>query len=220
MRIYILAPTNCIFRLETVGIIRKWLHWNFLTSFWVWLNLRPKNNFITSIHPLWANFWPIVMSNTKLSHFLDPVLNLIGEICLHATDLWQNWEYFCNSNVGIIFQHQKGVDCTIFSVFHQLLGGRAKFWGSKMKILIFLEISLFQSCNWLPRTSFLQYKTCWVILLVPKLTHKFFQNVQALCVCNCSKGCRPYEIWCCTGMDCTVNGSYQVYNEWYSDGVI
>ena len=31
-----------------------------------------KNDFIASVHPLWANFWPIVMSNTKLSYFSYP----------------------------------------------------------------------------------------------------------------------------------------------------
>ena len=31
--------------------------------------------------PLWANFWPVVTSNTKLGDFSDPLPNLIEAIC-------------------------------------------------------------------------------------------------------------------------------------------
>ena len=56
-----------------------------------------------------------------------------------------------------------------FSVFSELLGGTAKFWGSKMKILLFLEIGSCQSCHLLPKTSFLQYQTFQVIFAGAKI---------------------------------------------------
>ena len=51
----------------------------------------------------------------------------------------QNWQYFCNSDIGIIFGHQKGVDCAFFGVFSELLGGTAKFWGSKNENIAFFR---------------------------------------------------------------------------------
>jgi hypothetical protein len=54
-------------------------------------------------------------------------------------------QYFCNSDSGIKLGHQKGVDCTFSGVFSELLGGTAKFLGSKMKILLLLEIG---SCRY------------------------------------------------------------------------
>ena len=97
--------------------------------------------------------------------------------------LCQNWQYFCNSDIRIIFGHQKGVDCTFFGVFRELLGGTAKFWGSKMKILLFLEIGLCQSCHLPPKTSFLQYQTCRVIFAGAKIgSPNFPKQVGFVCL--------------------------------------
>jgi len=45
---------------------------------------------------------------------------------------------FSNSDLRIKLGHQKGVDCTFFGVFSELLAGTVKILVSKMKILLFL----------------------------------------------------------------------------------
>jgi hypothetical protein len=46
-------------------------------------------------------------------------------------------QYFCNSDIEIKLRHQKGVDCTFFGIFSELLMGTAKFWGSKNENIAF-----------------------------------------------------------------------------------
>jgi hypothetical protein len=157
-----------------------------------------KNDFIASVHPPLSQFLAHCLCQTpNWATFQILLPNLIGAICnpsswicsyceLHATNndtppqiylkwkflctyLCQNWQYFGNSDIRIIFGHQKGVNCAFFGVFSELLGGTAKFWGSKMKILLFLEIGSCQSCHLLPKTSFLQYQTCQVIFAGAKI---------------------------------------------------
>jgi hypothetical protein len=54
-------------------------------------------------------------------------------------NLCQNLQYFCNSDTKIKLRHQKGVDCTFFGIFSELLRGTAKFWGSKNENIAFLS---------------------------------------------------------------------------------
>ena len=53
--------------------------------------------------------------------------------------LCQNLQYFCNSDTKIKLRHQKGVDCTFFGIFSELLRGTAKFWRSKNENIAFLS---------------------------------------------------------------------------------
>jgi hypothetical protein len=65
----------------------------------------------------------------------------------------------------------------------ELLRGTAKFWGSKIKILLLLEIDLCKSSLLHSKTSFLQFWTNQSIFGSVKIGH---QNRWALLVHNCS----------------------------------
>ena len=56
-------------------------------------------------------------------------------VCLFMPEL----VIFCNSDTKIKLRHQKGVDCTFFGIFSELLRGTAKFWGSKNENIAFLS---------------------------------------------------------------------------------
>jgi hypothetical protein len=50
--------------------------------------------------------------------------------------LCQNLQYFCTK---IKLRHLKGVDCTFFGIFSELLRGTTKFWESKNENIAFLS---------------------------------------------------------------------------------
>ena len=56
--------------------------------------------------------------------------------------LCQNPQSFCNSDTKIKLRHQKGVDCTFFGIFSELLRGTAKYWESKNENIAFLSDQL------------------------------------------------------------------------------
>ena len=69
--------------------------------------------------------------------------------------LCQNWQYFCNSYIRIIFLHQKGVNCTFFSeLYSQILGVKneniASFRDWLMPILSFTPKDLISAKSDLP----------------------------------------------------------------------
>jgi hypothetical protein len=98
-------------------------------------------------------------------------------------NLCQNLQYFCNSDTKIKLRHQKGVDCTFFSIFSELLRGTAKFLGPKNENIAFLSDRLMPIFSFTLKGSISAVSDLLGHFFpVPKSNH---QNRWTLVVHNC-----------------------------------
>ena len=131
------------------------------------------------------------MSNTKLSYFSNPSAEFdrsnLQPIILGLSYLWVKPQimihchrFTLNGSFYVLIYARTGNIFAILisgsyfcikkeSIAHFSVNCTAKFWGSKMKILLLLEIGSCQSCHLLPKTSFLQNQTCQVIFSGAKI---------------------------------------------------